>query len=135
MQLLNDSKLRFFLIEYLLVSKILIAVYVLISSLGLVVLKWGSKNGAPAEFINGRVHLNLSVYVVAGIALYGASFLLYTYLLAKYDLGYIIPLTTALVYSIIFVASFFIFKESFTLIKTLGVVLILIGIIFLNVKQ
>jgi drug/metabolite transporter (DMT)-like permease len=117
------------------VSKILLSIYVLISSLGLITLKLGSKNGAPAEFINNKLHLNLSPYVIVGIVLYGTSFALYTYLLSKYDLGYIIPLTTALVYVLIFAASFFIFKESFTLIKTFGIILILIGIIFLNLKQ
>jgi drug/metabolite transporter (DMT)-like permease len=117
------------------VSKILLSIYVLITSLGLVTLKLGSKNGAPVELINNKMHLNLSPYVIAGILLYGTSFVLYTYLLSKYDLGYIIPLTTALVYILIFAASFFIFKESFTLMKVFGITLIVVGLILLNFKQ
>jgi multidrug transporter EmrE-like cation transporter len=70
-----------------------------------------------------------------GIALYGTSFLLYTFLISKYDLGYIIPLTTAFVYVLIFFASFFIFKELFTVFKITGIFLILMGIVLLNLKK
>ena len=116
------------------VSKLLLPLYILITSSALIVLKLGSKDGALAQMVDGRLHLNLTFYTVTGVALYGLSFIVYTYLLSKYDLGYIIPLTTALVYIIIFTASFVIFKESFTLVKVLGIVLILAGLAMLNVK-
>jgi multidrug transporter EmrE-like cation transporter len=67
--------------------------------------------------------------------LYGTSFVIYTFLIAKYDLGYIIPLTTAIVYVLIFIASFFIFNEVFTALKVIGIVLIVIGVALLNVKS
>jgi multidrug transporter EmrE-like cation transporter len=57
------------------------------------------------------------------------------YLLSKYDLGYIIPLTTALVYMIIFVASYLIFKETFTILKIVGITLIMVGLMLLNIKK
>ena len=116
-------------------SKILIALYVLTTSSALVVLKWGAQSGAPAQFINNKLHLNLNPYVVTGIALYGTSFLLYTYLISKYDLGYIIPVTTAFVYVLIFLASFVVFKEVFTVIKIMGIALILGGVILLNINK
>lgn len=115
-------------------SKLLLSFYILITSLGLIFLKLGSKNGAPVHFIDGRIHFNLTPYVIGGILLYGLSFILYTYLLSKYDLGYIIPLTTGLVYVLIFTASFFIFKEAFTAIKLLGIFFIFMGLIFLNIN-
>lgn len=113
---------------------LLLPLYILITSSALIVLKLGSKDGALAQMIDGRPHLNLTLYTVTGVILYGLSFLVYTYLLSKYDLGYIIPLTTALVYIVIFTASFIIFKESFTLVKVLGITLILAGLAMLNVK-
>jgi multidrug transporter EmrE-like cation transporter len=97
-------------------------------------LKLGSNDGAPIRMLDGKLHLNLNPYVIGGIVLYGVSFILYTYLLSKYDLGYIIPLTTGLVYVLIFTASFFIFKEAFTAVKLLGIGLIFVGLIFLNLK-
>lgn len=116
-------------------AKIIIALYVLATSSALVVLKLGAKAGAPVQFINNRLHFNLNPYVILGIALYGTSFLIYIYLISKYDLGYIIPLTTAFVYILIFFASFAIFNEAFTAMKIIGIVLIVAGLIFLNIKK
>lgn len=116
-------------------SKILIALYVLTTSSALVVLKLGSGAGAPISFVNGKVHLNLNLYVASGIILYGVSFLLYMYLISRYELGYIIPIAAAFVYLLIFGASFFIFKEAFTVIKVAGIVLIVAGLILLNLKS
>lgn len=115
-------------------QKILIGLYVLATSAALIVLKLGTKSGSPVQVINSRPHLNLTPYTVIGIGMYGFSFLLYMYLISKFDLGYIIPITTAFVYVIIFTASYFIFKEAFTFVKIIGISLILVGIFFLNLK-
>lgn len=109
--------------------------YVLVTSSALILLKLGAKNGAPAQFINHRIQFNLTPFVIVGITLYGASFILYTYLISKYDLGYIIPLTTAFVYILIFAASFVIFNEMFTAFKIAGIILIVAGLVMLNLKK
>lgn len=93
------------------------------------------KAGAPLEYVGGKIHLNLNAYSISGVLLYGMSFLVYVYLLSKHDLGYIIPLTTAMVYAVIFTASYFIFHEVFTTAKILGIALIVAGLVFLNLKQ
>jgi drug/metabolite transporter (DMT)-like permease len=85
--------------------------------------------------MDGKLHFNLNFYAVAGIFLYACSFLLYIYLISKNDLGYIIPLTTALVYIVIFVASYFVFHEVFTATKIVGIMLIVGGLIFLNLPK
>lgn len=117
------------------INKIIIILYVVTTSLSLIIMKIGSKNGALATLGDGRLQVNLNLYNFLGVFLYGISFLIYIYLIAKYDLGYIIPLVTALVYTLIFTASFFIFKESFTLVKIAGIILIIIGLILLNIKR
>jgi small multidrug resistance pump len=118
------------------VSKIIIALYVICSSLALVALKLGTRHGgAPISYVNNKVHLNLTPYVIGGILLYGTSFLLYMYLISKFDLGYIIPLTTAFVYVCIFLASFLLFNEVFTVIKITGIVFIVAGLILLNLNK
>ncbi len=113
-------------------SKLLIIIYVVFTSLALIVLRLGSKDGAPASVVDGKLSLNINAQTVVGIILYAVSFVIYTYLISKFDLGYIVPITTALVYIIIFTASYFIFKETFTTIKVLGILLIVGGIILLN---
>lgn len=112
----------------------ILILYVLSTTLGLVFLKLGSHTGAPISFVDGRLQLNLGILAISGFILYGISFLLYTYLIAKNDLGYIIPVSTALVYVGIFIASFLLFKEVFTAIKIVGILLIIGGVVLLNLK-
>ncbi len=116
-------------------SKIIIALYVLASSLALIALKLGSKSGAPVEYLNDKVHFNVNPYIIGGIVLYGTSFLMYMYLISKFDLGYIIPLTTAFVYIFIFFASFILFKEVFTAVKITGILFIVAGLVLLNINK
>ena len=116
-------------------AKLIVALYVLVTSSALVALKWGTKAGAPIHSVDNKLQFNLNYSVVGGILLYGLSFLLYIYLISKYDLGYIVPLTTALVYIIIFTASYFIFHEVFTAIKIAGIVLIVGGLVLLNLSR
>lgn len=117
------------------VQKFLIFFYVITTSLGLIILKLGTKTGLPVTLSNNRVSLNLNPLTISGIVLYGLSFMTYVWLISKFDLGYIIPLVAAFVYILIFVASYFIFKESFTVTKILGITMILVGLIFLNIKK
>jgi drug/metabolite transporter (DMT)-like permease len=117
------------------VSKLIIALYVITTCAALIILKLGADLGAPVSIASGRIALNINWYTGLGILLYGISFILYTYLLTTYDLGYIIPVTASFVYIIIFFASVVIFKEAFTLIKVMGIGLILVGLTLLNLKK
>jgi drug/metabolite transporter (DMT)-like permease len=114
-------------------SKLIIALYVATTSLALIVLKLGTTHASGWKI--DKVAMQINLYTVLGIALYGISFLLYIYLISKYDLGYIIPLVTAFVYILIFTASFFIFKEAFTAMKVVGITLIVAGLVFLNLNR
>lgn len=109
-----------------------LALYALSTSLALVFLKLGSQTGALISYTDGRLQINPSLFSVLGIGLYGISFLIYTFLVAKYDLGYIVPIATAVVYVLVFMSSFVIFKESFTVIKICGIALILGGILLIH---
>jgi drug/metabolite transporter (DMT)-like permease len=117
------------------VSKIILTLYVLTTCLGLIILKTGTKTGLPISFAGNKLHLNLNVYSLAGLALYGLSFILYVYLISKFELGYIIPLAAAFVYIIVFIASAIVFKEAFTVTKVLGITLILSGLVLLNLNR
>lgn len=116
-------------------EKIFIAAYVLTTSLALIVLKLGTNAGPPLSIIENKINLNINIYTIGGVLLYGVSFITYLYLISKFDLGYIIPLTTAFVYIVIFTASYFIFKEVFTATKVAGITLIILGLVFLNLKK
>ena len=109
--------------------------YVLATSFGLVLIKLGTSSGLPVAIVEHSLKFNLNLSVISGMLLYCLSFVLYVYLISKFDLGFIIPVTTALVYSLIFLASFFIFHESFTVIKIVAISLIIFGVILLNFNK
>jgi drug/metabolite transporter (DMT)-like permease len=111
---------------------LVIAFYVVTTSLGLITLKLSTSSGLPIGLVDGKLVFNFNLLSFTGIVLYGVSFLTYFYLISKFDLGYIIPLTTAFVYIVIFIASYFIFHEVFTVMKIIGISLIVLGLIFLN---
>ena len=116
-------------------AKIIFVMYILATSLGLIMLKLGTNRKLPISYINDKLQFNPNAYTVSGIFLYGVSFVLYVYLISKFDLGYIIPLTASFVYILVFTASFLIFKEPFTATKILGIVLILAGLFLLNINR
>ena len=103
--------------------------------MALIILKLGTKSGLPIAYIDHKVQFNINFYSVAGLVLYGFSFVTYVYLISKNDLGYILPLALAFVYIIIFTASAIIFKEVFTTTKIIGISLIVLGLAFLNIKR
>lgn len=113
-------------------QKLFILLFIVTTSLGLIVLKLGTSKGLPVSYIDNKLVFNINLLTIAGIILYGISFTTYIYLLSRYDLGYIIPLVSAFVYLIIFVASYFIFKESFTPAKIAGITMIIVGLILLQ---
>lgn len=116
-------------------DKLVIGAYVVATAAGLVLLKLSS-NGSPfLSIVDGKVLWNVGILTIVGIAVYGLSFLLYIFLISKYNLGYIIPLTTGLVYILVFFASFTVFNESFTTLKVIAIALILSGVIMLNLNS
>jgi len=116
-------------------STILLFVYAIVTSLGLIFVKLGTSDGLPIKFVGNKLDFNLNAYTIGGILLYGFSFVLYMYLISKNDLGYIIPITTALVYILIFVGSYIIFHEAFNAVKVIGIALIIAGLVFLNIHK
>lgn len=111
----------------------MLTAYILSTVGGLIFLKLGSTNGPPISIQDKSFKFNLTRLVVLGIILYVISFFFYTYLISKYDLGFIIPLAAALVYIVLFLSSRLIFNEVFTKRKVLAVTLIIAGIAILGI--
>ena len=84
--------------------------YLLFSITGITLVKMGGNN--PTLFFNiAKIQLQFSWLSIAGIFCYGISFLLFMYILPKYDLSYITPLTTGLTQILLLVVAFIIFRE------------------------
>ncbi len=116
-------------------SRLILAFYIIATTLGLIALKLGTNGGLPVSIADDKLQFNINAYVISGILFYGISFMLYMSLISKYDLGYIIPMTAAFVYVAVFVSSYFIFKEAFTVTKIIGISLIVGGLFFLNLTK
>lgn len=116
-------------------STILLILYVIATASGLVFIKLGTSNGVPVSVVDNAVKFNINPQIVLGIILYAVSFILYIYLISKFQLGFIIPLTTALVYILVFLASYFIFHEVFTVLKVAAIALIVTGVIILSLNK
>lgn len=66
--------------------------------------------------------------LLAGLALYGVSTLLWIYALRTVEISYAYPLNS-LAYVLVFIASYFIFHESISMLRLAGLALILSGIV------
>ena len=70
--------------------------------------------------------------ILIGLALYGLSFVLTVRVYADYPLGIISPLMAGAVFLLINLFSAFVFHEPMTLMKLLGIMLIVAGIALLS---
>lgn len=116
-------------------SKIILTLYVITATSALVFLKLGTASGLPVTISAGKLQLNVNAYVIAGFLIYGVSFLTYMYLISKNDLGYIIPVAAAFVYILLFISSYFVFKESFSALKIAGILFIITGIVCMGLSN
>ncbi|SDE22526.1 SMR family transporter [Sporomusa acidovorans] len=66
--------------------------------------------------------------LIAGLAVYGVSTLLWIYALRTVELSYAYPLIS-LGYVLVFIASYFLFHESISMLRLGGLLLILSGIV------
>ena len=111
-----------------------LVLYVLATSTGLVLLRSGTAGEALIRLVDGRLVVNIGLQALVGIALYLVSFLLYVFLISRYSLAYIIPLTTGLVYVLVFGFSFLFLHEKLTLFQVAGIAAILVGLTLLQVR-
>lgn len=108
-----------------------IVLYVIFAVVGSTLLKYGGLEHVKGLFTVPFVDITISFVTLIGIVCYGLSFLLYIILLNKFDLSFISPLTVSLVYLLLMVTAFVIFKEPVTIQKIVGSSLILLGIIMI----
>ena len=57
------------------------------------------------------------------------------FLVSRLDMTYLVPITTGITYILTFVLSVMILKETVTVNKIIGSVLILVGVIVINMKS
>lgn len=110
---------------------ILFILYVLLSSLGLILFKLGSQN-LNVLYENSIFSLSISTTMFTGILCYLASFFLWMFIVNKAELSFIYPLSIACINITILIGSYFILKEPITLKSIVGAAIIILGIIIMK---
>jgi uncharacterized membrane protein len=113
---------------------VLVAIAVILASFGQVAMKVGMMRigdlgPAGIPFLVGLVKAVFTPYVFLGFALYGISSLFWLMVLKQAKLSYAYPLIAS-TYVIVLFLSWLFFSERVTLARSVGVVLICIGVVF-----
>lgn len=117
------------------INYILIAVYLIFSLAGVFLFKIGCQKEFLVSVSTGIFSLNISLISIMGLLSYVCSFLMYMFLISKFDMTYIVPVTTGITYILTFILAVLIFKEAITVNKVIGSVLILAGVLVINMKK
>ena len=108
-------------------SVILFILYVILSSSGLILFKLGSTNPNIHISILG-ISASFSIKTIIGILCYGFSFLLWLIIVSRMNLTVAMPLSIALVNTLVVVESCLILKEKITLNQGIGIFIIIFGV-------
>lgn len=113
---------------------ILITLYLFFTVSGLVLLKIG---GQSFNFLiqSGKVHITMPWKFILGFVSYVCSFMIWTFILQKFNLTYMYPILVGLAYVLVLFAGVFILQEKLTIFNIIGSAVILIGIMLMNIKK
>ena len=109
----------------------LFLLYVILSSSGLILFKLGTSIVDFNLNILG-IKLALSFKTIIGIFCYGFSFLLWLYIVSKNDLTIVMPLSVALVNTLVVIGSCIFLKESITLTQGIGIFVVTLGVVIMK---
>ena len=113
---------------------VLFVLYIVCSALGLLLIKAGGQD-LSLGVQQGVFHLNINLKMLLGMVFYVCSFLLFTFIVPKFDLTYIYPVAAGILYVVITVVGILFLKEKLTMWQVAGLVLILLGVVAINIKK
>lgn len=113
---------------------ILIGIYLILTTTGLILIKLGGNSG-EIQIANSILNFSINLTSLLGLICYVCSFLLFTKVVAMYDLSYIFPIVTGIVQILAVIAAYFILKEQISVYTVIGIVLIIGGIVLMNIKK
>ncbi len=112
---------------------ILVILYILLTITGLVLMKLGGNTGSIL-IENMSFSFTMNFISLIGFISYILSFLLFTNIVVKFDLSYIMPITSGLIQVLTLLSGFFIFNEVISTKGIIGASLVICGIIVMNIK-
>lgn len=112
---------------------ILVILYILLTITGLVLMKLGGNTGSIL-IENMSFSFTMNFISLIGFISYILSFLLFTNIVVKFDLSYIMPITSGLIQVLTLLSGLFIFNEVISTKGIIGASLVICGIIVMNIK-
>lgn len=113
---------------------LLLLIYVLASSIGMVFIKKGGTN-TSIIFENGKFQIQISLVIIFGIVFYLFSFVLWMFILQLFTLTYISPVAYGITYIFIMGFSYIFLNEKISKQQLIGVLFIVIGIFIASIKK
>lgn len=110
------------------------AIYLLLSSGGLVLMKMGA-DAISVAISKETFSFSINWISMLGLICYIGSFFLFSFVLVKkFDLTYIMPIISGVSQILIIIAGLTIFKEHISNFGIIGIFLVIAGIVMLNIK-
>jgi len=113
---------------------VLLVVYSCISALGLVLFKLGANAENSFGVESFFLQLNMNLFMIFGVLAYVVSFLLYLFLVSRFNLAFLYPLGAGIIYILILAATVFVFGQQLNPMSVIGGVLIIAGILLVNLS-
>lgn len=113
---------------------LLIAVYVMLSAGGLVLLKIGANRGIGISMKKSNIEVSLNLYLILGLMLYICAFVTSLIAMSNLNLNVFYPISAGLVYILVCFISYFGLKEPVNHMQLIGMLVILLGVILMNLK-
>lgn len=111
---------------------LMVAIYLILTVSGLILYKYGANKEFLFEVTNKGIQLKISLISILGLLCYLFSFIMYMIILPKFNISYIMPVTSAISYISVFILSALVLKEAIHTNGIIGSVIILVGIIIMN---
>ncbi|MFA7628879.1 MAG: SMR family transporter [Candidatus Dojkabacteria bacterium] len=120
------------------ISLFLILSSAVTNALGSTVMKYaygGDETLVISGWIGTFFKILLNPWIIIGLGMFGISFFFMAAALSRTDLTLAYPMMSGIVYIILLFIGLFVFKESVTLFRIMGMSFILIGITLLTIKN
>ena len=112
---------------------VLLFCYVCLTVTGMAFIKAGGRQELLIS--SAKVIWQVNPLTLIGLACYAVSFVLYIVILPKYNLSYIFPILSGVVFVLTVLASYFVFKEAIGLYQWIGIAAILFGAAMMNLRR
>lgn len=113
----------------------IILIYVMLSVSGLLLLKIGTTKAFNLSIANGNVNISFNVILLIGTCFYVMSFVTSLIAMRAIDLSIFYPISAGLGYILVCLLSHFVLKENISRRQLIGILFILVGVIFMNLRK